>query len=362
MRQADPDHLEELARRLDGDGDSLESRLSEAQTRAARLGVSSTLTPLNPMRSWVSETAPDLRRRAALLRADADPSWLERGHRETYSEWVLRVTGHTVGQLTDDPDLGEQVTDDLGLWFGGLAGLRAAFYSGTGIANLLRRGAYPHAPGTLLSHQASTRAGQMGRYLGPLGRFAGGSNTLAQMYGTYITRGGVLRMPQYSAHANLLRVGVNSGQAATAAGSGALRSFGTGLSTASRTAGWWRGAGVVGSAAGTVVGAANVAARGNPIDAFRDDPAGYSADLAGTAFNASLTAALVAPNPVTIGLAVGTGVAYAGTLAWKHWDEIEEFGGRVKDGVSDAVSNSVDVLEDVGSAIGSGLSSINPFD
>lgn len=37
--------------------------------------------------------------------------------------------------------------------------------------------------------------------------------------------------------------------------------------------------------------------QGNPVDAYRREGAAYVADVAGTAFSASTTAFLVAPNP-----------------------------------------------------------------
>jgi hypothetical protein len=74
MRQVDPEQLEHLAKLLDG-GDGLEDGLAQAFTRASRLGVTSLLTSLRPIQSWVTDTAPDLRRRAALARLDdGDPT------------------------------------------------------------------------------------------------------------------------------------------------------------------------------------------------------------------------------------------------------------------------------------------------
>ncbi|MFC7468463.1 hypothetical protein ACFQVA_14250 [Actinomadura keratinilytica] len=67
----------------------------------------------------------------------------------------------------------------------------------------------------------------------------------------------------------------------------------------------------------------NVALQGNPKEAFKREGAGYVADVAEVGFNASLTAATVAPNPVTIGLAVGTGLVYAGAKVVANWDEVK---------------------------------------
>ncbi|UYM23036.1 hypothetical protein NQP46_02120 [Streptomyces albus] len=78
-----------------------------------------------------------------------------------------------------------------------------------------------------------------------------------------------------------------------------------------KTAGAWRGAGVVGSAAATGFSVANIATMDHEKE-WQKSKAGYLANYAETGFNASLTLATVAPNPVTIGLAVGTGVVYGG--------------------------------------------------
>ncbi|MFC7467335.1 hypothetical protein ACFQVA_06595 [Actinomadura keratinilytica] len=68
-----PQDLEHLAKLLDGRG-SLRDKLDEAFTRASHLGVRDRLAPLRPMSKWTDDTAVDLRRRAAILRAeDGDP-------------------------------------------------------------------------------------------------------------------------------------------------------------------------------------------------------------------------------------------------------------------------------------------------
>ncbi|MFE1500024.1 hypothetical protein ACFW89_33695, partial [Streptomyces albidoflavus] len=82
-------------------------------------------------------------------------------------------------------------------------------------------------------------------------------------------------------------------------------------------------------------------------------------DLTGTAFSASMTALTVAPNPVTLGLAVGTGVAYAGALVWDNHEAIGKGLEKAGDWVGDKAS-------DVGSGIASGAKklggALNPFD
>ncbi|MFJ6798518.1 hypothetical protein [Streptomyces sp. NPDC091268] len=89
MRNADPDQLDHLAGLLDGRGGTRD-RLDEAFTRASGLGVSGTLAALRPLRTWLSETAPDLRRRAVIAR-------LEDGDPEAVAKWA----GFRAGELKD---------------------------------------------------------------------------------------------------------------------------------------------------------------------------------------------------------------------------------------------------------------------
>jgi hypothetical protein len=117
-----------------------------------------------------------------------------------------------------------------------------------------------------------------------------------------------------------------------ARGAGALR---TGLGAAAKTAGFLRGAGIVGGVLSTGFSAANVISQGNPVDAFKRKGAAYVADVAEVGFNASLTATMVAPSPVTIGLAVGTGLIYGGAKVVQHWDDIKEGAGKAADWVGD---------------------------
>ena len=88
-------------------------------------------------------------------------------------------------------------------------------------------------------------------------------------------------------------------------------------------------------------------AQGNPADAFRREGAGYVADLARTGFNASLTVAMIAPNPVTWGLVAVTGVVWAGAEVWDNWPAISSAVGEASDRVLDWGS---DRLDDAGEA------------
>ena len=101
------------------------------------------------------------------------------------------------------------------------------------------------------------------------------------------------------------------------------------LANSSKATPWFRGLGVAGGAFGTVTGGYDLIQQGNPVEAFKRDPAAYSSDLAGTAFSASSTAFMVAPNPVTGGAVIVTGIAWAGTEIWQHHEEI---GQAIEDG------------------------------
>jgi hypothetical protein len=71
MRSVNPDDLEQLATLLDGaDPTSLKNATDSVFRRAATLNVTAKLATLRPMATWATETAPDLRRRAARTRLD----------------------------------------------------------------------------------------------------------------------------------------------------------------------------------------------------------------------------------------------------------------------------------------------------
>lgn len=93
--------------------------------------------------------------------------------------------------------------------------------------------------------------------------------------------------------------------------------------------------GVAGGVFSTGVGVHNLIQQGNPVDAFQREGAGYVADVAETAFSASTTAFLIAPNPVTGALAVGSGLVWAGAEVVDHWDEISEGASKAWDTVTD---------------------------
>ncbi|MFG1822989.1 hypothetical protein ACGFIJ_10940 [Microbispora bryophytorum] len=122
----------------------------------------------------------------------------------------------------------------------------------------------------------------------------------------------------------------------------------TRLGVVARTAGAVRSLGIVGGVASTGYSVANVISQGDPRDAFKRNGAGYVADVAEVGFNASLTAAMVCPNPVTIGATVITGSVYLGAKVVEHWDDIEAGANKVSRAIGDGAKKV--------------FSSLNPFD
>ncbi|MFD8518604.1 PE-PGRS family protein [Streptomyces capillispiralis] len=152
----------------------------------------------------------------------------------------------------------------------------------------------------------------------------------------------------------------HSGQTVTRAGQASLVQVGKagGFKAAVKTAGLWRGAGIVGSAGATAFSVANIATMDHAKE-WEKSKAGYLANYAEVGFNASLTAAMVAPNPVTIGLAVGTGIVYGGLKVVEHWDDITEGADKAAEWVGDKASDIGNDIADGAKKLGSAL---NPFD
>ncbi len=96
----------------------------------------------------------------------------------------------------------------------------------------------------------------------------------------------------------------------------------------------FRRVGIAGGVYGTATGLYDLYQQGNPIDAFQAEGAGYVADVASTAFSASSTAFLLAPNPVTGTLVVVTGLVWAGAEIWDHREQIADW---TSDRVDDTV-------------------------
>ncbi|MGW3494267.1 PE-PGRS family protein [Streptomyces sp. NPDC001020] len=186
--------------------------------------------------------------------------------------------------------------------------------------------------------------------------FMVGSDALAMRYGgathsgALVSRAGQASLYKVFRSASYFQKINNARPAVIAAGKTASPLL-KGLGTASKAGGFLRVAGVGASAVATGVSIANVAAQGNPVEAFKKKGAGYVADVAEVGFNASLTAAMVAPNPVTIGLAVGTGLVYGGAKVVEHWDDIKAGTGKAVDWVGDKASK-------VGKGIANGAKSV----
>jgi hypothetical protein len=385
-RVVNPQDLEQLARLLDGRG-GVGDKLSEAFTRASALGVSGKLTALRPMHSWVSDTAPALRKKAAYARledgdplaglllagftpeqlknkdlppdillvanatasdSDLDDDWLKKKDGETLDDWLVRVQGDAVTQLTGNEKLGKTVAT----YIEGAANLSAFFTSlttglagGWSLIKYFKTSSVLNAPGTLTSRLINghwdklSRIPRAGSWLTrvPTSVLAGSDE--AAMLAGYM-RNGAFYMPT-STEANLLRVAQRGG-----------------LANAAKAAGWLRGAGIVGSVGATAWGVANLATMDHG-KAWKEDKAKYLSNWTGTAFNASLTAAMVAPNPVTVGLAVGTGLAYAGTLIWDNADKISQGAEEAADWVGDKAEKAGEAISDGAKKLGSAL---NPFD
>jgi hypothetical protein len=103
------------------------------------------------------------------------------------------------------------------------------------------------------------------------------------------------------------------------------------LSDASRAGPWFRGLGIFGGVIGTGTGGFQTV---EDISHHRSGSQ-VAEDITGTAFSATSTAFLIAPNPVTGTLAAASGVAYAGAIAWNHREAI---GQALDDGVDIAGS------------------------
>ncbi|WP_240136183.1 hypothetical protein [Streptomyces sp. MUM 178J] len=267
---------------------------------------------------------------------------------ETLSTWSARAQGDIVARLSGNEQWGKlyarYVTGAVSI----AAFARATNTTVSGAFALIQAYRDPtkllNAQKTLYSQlvngsRSVLGSGELMNRVSPALRTAlGGSNAVAAQYGSYM-KNGTLITPT-ATQANLLRV-ADSG----------------GLANAAKAAGAMRGLGIVGSAGATVYGVVNLSTYDS--EKISNNPDKFASDLTGTAFNASLTAAMVAPNPVTVGLAVGTGVAYAGALVWENREEIGEAWDKTTDWAGDTAS-------DIGSGIASGAkkvgSFLNPFD
>ncbi|MFG2968556.1 PE-PGRS family protein [Streptomyces sp. NPDC048288] len=439
MRMVNPDDLDQLAKLIDGRGGVVD-KLDEAFTRAAALGVSEKVTRLRPMRSWAAETAPDLRKRAAVARED---QLFERGDRETYSDWLARIEAHYLAKV---PGLDripaediEEFLNDVGdvtnvikiggttmlvgagmsqvlfknSWYNGVLrevvnsewwenGGRARNWAAASLRELpageLRSLSAPGSwlPGQLgnlfsrstLYQRASRIPFTAGRRADLLSQawngfralpvvnspmvakgidFLVGSDELAMAYGgvthseALVSRAGQVNLLRVFRSASYIQKLNNARPAVIAAGKTASP-FLKGVGAAARAGGFIRYAGIGGGLIATGISAANVWAQGNPREAYKKKGAGYVADVAELGFNASLTAAMIAPNPVTVGLTIGTGLIYAGAEVVDHWDDIKAGTGQAVEWADDAASKAGEGLAHGARAVAKAANPMNWFD
>ncbi|MEV4924398.1 PE-PGRS family protein [Streptomyces roseoverticillatus] len=186
---------------------------------------------------------------------------------------------------------------------------------------------------TLLSHGAMSTPLIRGYSGQQIVRALVGNDELAALHGARTHAG---QIPGRAAQASLWKVTRNvSMDARMLEGKGRLPALGEGLKVAGKTGGALRGLGVVGGVYSTGYSAVNLWKQGDPTTKFktRESGAKYVADWAELGFNASLTAATVAPNPITLGAVAITGGVYVGAKAVEHAKEIKEYGGKAVDWV-----------------------------
>ncbi|MFG2722959.1 PE-PGRS family protein [Streptomyces sp. NPDC048416] len=454
-RSVNPEHLEGLAKLIDGHG-GVQDRVDEAFTRASRLGVTSKLSSLGPMRSWLKDTAPDLRKRATIARLDdGDPEaglrWagfsaedlkkyegdlltpdaillanslaasgdahayeFKRQPDESLNDWIQRMESHAITRIPGLQPHEQTVNTLLGL-FGdwssitkatAVVTLQGGSLAKVVVGNSLKQGVFrawkirvgasmrasntpwlqkggtavikwspkirslsapgswlPGQLGNLLSRSSlyqraasipgtggvrgdlfgdawnAFRSSALMEHVGANGviDFVVGSDEFAKTYGGFthsgqaVARAGNASLVKVFSKASTMQRFANSVPTSVDTVTTATRgasAFRAGLGAAAKTAGFLRGVGIVGSVAATGLSAANVISQGNPVKAFQRNGVGYVADVAELGFNASMTAAMIAPNPVTIGLAVGTGIIYGGAKVIEHLDEIKAGGKK----------------------------------
>jgi hypothetical protein len=165
-----------------------------------------------------------------------------------------------------------------------------------------------------------------------------GSNVLGRPWTTQVLRNGVLTDVTYARNAsNLVRVAQVDGLAQTMRVAGALRVVG-----------------IAGGAFATVdsaVGFVHSIRTHELQDAWSnggtEGKAKVIGDGAEVLFNGSLTAAMIAPSPVTWGAVAVTGVVYGGARLVEHWDDVTHALGEAKDWAGDRVDDVKDFAGDV---------------
>jgi len=183
-----------------------------------------------------------------------------------------------------------------------------------------------------------------------------GNDTLAARFGGLTHSGQAVSR---AANANLFKVAANIASRGRAVGWGRGLALVKGLAGAGKVAGALRCAGVLGGLWSTYLAGDQLVRRGWPWEngnfSTRQKGARYVANVAEVGFNASLTAATIAPNPITIGATVVFGAVYVGAKVVEHWDGIKEGAGKAVDAVGNAakevVTNPVGTAKKVGHAL-----------
>jgi hypothetical protein len=120
-RNANPDHLEELANKLHPAGDGgVYGRLTEFFERARNLDASAEMASLRPLLTWLVDAASQLRDGAAILRGDDPPAYLSdliAGYDSNDGVWTWEVHGQAnadeIIALADQDDLSEDELERL---------------------------------------------------------------------------------------------------------------------------------------------------------------------------------------------------------------------------------------------------------
>jgi len=174
--------------------------------------------------------------------------------------------------------------------------------------------------------------------------FVAGSDSLAARFGgtthagTNATRAGSASL--YKVTKNALPSARIGDEAEGISATSRSASLVHGLTVAGKVSGAFRGVGIMGGVASTAFSTANLVSVGNPIKAYKRKGASYVADVADVGFNASLTSAMIAPNPVSFGFVVATGSVYGSAEIVQHWGDIPKATHWVDHAASDVADGA----------------------
>ncbi|MEV6009862.1 PE-PGRS family protein [Streptomyces sp. NPDC051976] len=467
-----PDDLEQLASLLDGrDAASLRNRTDAAFRKAATLGVTPTLAGLRPLTTWATDTAPDLRRRAARVRmtngdlaggflwagftprelaqyrgttaftpeslllansvaASEDPRarTFHRRPDESLDDWLTRLQSQALTSLPAlhpfEPAV-EYLLSTYGDWLSATNAAGRVIFHGTALTKVLVGNSFKRgwgarwkgwaasslqrssvgwvegrgdwlaewdpkirslsAPGSWMPSRLTAslvripgtggmiadRTGDVWNVLRSqsfmdvplLGNitvnraidFVAGSDRLAAQFGglshagTEVIRAGSASL--YKVTRNAFEAARTGDEAEGISAASRSASLLRGLTVASKVAGAFRGVGIVSGVASTAFSSANLVSDGNPIKAYKRKGTSYVADVADVGFNASLTSAMIAPNPVSFGFVIATGTIYGTAEVVQHWGDIPKAAHWVDHTASDIAGEAKSVAK-----------KLNPFD